>query len=95
MQMARITAEIRELALGVYASESLGEKWRSGAYFSALQQSDLIDLKIEHVSLDSTIVKVHPDGTGALKKTVFNLSVNREAVGPPKFTWWRLMREQP
>lgn len=63
--------------------------------FSALQQSDLIDLKIEHVSLDSTIVKVHPDGTGALKKTVFNLSVNREAVGPPKFTWWRLMREQP
>lgn len=63
--------------------------------FAALQQSDLIDLRIEHVSLDSTIVKVHPDGTGALKKTVFNLSVDHAAVGPPKFTWWRLMREQP
>jgi transposase len=62
--------------------------------FVALQNSDVINLKIEHASLDSTIVKVHPDGTGALKKTVFNLSVNREGAGPPKFIWWRPMIEQ-
>ena len=32
------------------------------------QHQQLIRVKIEAVSLDSTIVKVHPDGTGALKK---------------------------
>src|SRR5579864_6899071 len=36
--------------------------------FETLQQEQLIRIKIEAVSLDSTIVKVHPDGTGALKK---------------------------
>jgi hypothetical protein len=37
--------------------------------FAELQREQLIRIKIEAVSLDSTIVKVHPDGTGALKKT--------------------------
>jgi transposase len=36
--------------------------------FAELQREQLIRIKIEAVSLDSTIVKVHPDGTGALKK---------------------------
>jgi len=36
--------------------------------FTALQQEQIIQIKIEALSLDSTIVKVHPDGTGALKK---------------------------
>jgi transposase len=36
--------------------------------FAPLQQSQIIRVKIEAVALDSTIVKVHPDGTGALKK---------------------------
>ena len=63
--------------------------------FAALQSSNMISMEVEHVSLDSTIVKVHPDGTGALKKTVFSLSVNRAEAGPPKFIWWRQMHEQP
>jgi transposase len=33
--------------------------------FEQLQKEPLIRSKIEAVSLDSTIVKVHPDGTGA------------------------------
>jgi transposase len=37
--------------------------------FERLQKEQLIHLKIEAISLDSTIVKVHPDGTGALKKS--------------------------
>src|SRR5215475_9628870 len=37
--------------------------------FERLQQAQMVRIKIEAVSLDSTIVKVHPDGTGALKKT--------------------------
>jgi len=36
--------------------------------FSALQENDVINIQVDHVSLDSTAVKVHPDGTGALKK---------------------------
>ena len=40
------------------------------AVFEKLQREQLIRIKIEAISMDSTIVKVHPDGTGALKKTV-------------------------
>lgn len=53
--------------------------------FERLQQVQLIQLRIEAVSLDSTIVKVHPDGTGALKKTAPSPSANPAADGPPKF----------
>ncbi|ACO77211.1 transposase [Azotobacter vinelandii CA] len=42
---------------------------------------------MESVSLDSTIVKVHPDGTGARKKTGPNPSGAPEGAGPPKFIW--------
>jgi hypothetical protein len=35
--------------------------------FERLQRSQIVRIRIEAVSLDSTIVKVHPDGTGALK----------------------------
>src|SRR3981081_460767 len=37
--------------------------------FTELQRAQIVRVRIEAVSLDSTIVKVHPDGTGALKKT--------------------------
>lgn len=37
--------------------------------FSELQANDIMNIQVEHVSVDSTAVKVHPDGTGALKKT--------------------------
>ncbi|MGH9567107.1 MAG: IS5 family transposase [Candidatus Angelobacter sp.] len=36
--------------------------------FERLQQAQIIRIRIEAVSLDSTIVKVHPDGCGAFKK---------------------------
>lgn len=55
--------------------------------FEQLQQQQLILIKIESVSLDSTLVKVHPDGTGALKKTACKLSAKVAADGPPKFIW--------
>ena len=38
--------------------------------FEKLQQRQILKIKLEVLSLDSTSVKVHPDGTGALKKTV-------------------------
>jgi transposase len=55
--------------------------------FEKLQEEQLIRVKIESVSLDSTIVKVHPDGTGALKKTDHKPSAKAAADGAPKFIW--------
>lgn len=62
--------------------------------FTGLQQHQLVRIKIEAVSLDSTLIKVHPDGTGALKKTVRNPSVDPGVDGPPKFIWLPRMLER-
>jgi len=47
-------------------------RWsKSGAMdrvFEKLQLEQIVRIRIEALSLDSTSVKVHPDGTGALKK---------------------------
>ena len=61
--------------------------------FAALQEQQIIRIKIEAMSIDSTIVKVHPDGTGALKKTAPRPSENRAEAGPPKFIWLPQMLE--
>ena len=63
--------------------------------FEHLQREQIVRIKLEAVSMDSTIVKVHPDGTGALKKTVPNPSGDREADGPPRFIWLPRMLEPP
>jgi transposase len=63
--------------------------------FERLQKEQIIRIKIEAVKMDSTIVKVHPDGTGALKKTDLKPSENPAADGPPRFIWLPRMRERP
>jgi transposase len=73
-------------------------RWsRSGVLdrlFERLQQSQIVRIKVEAVSLDSTIVKVHPDGTGALKKTVHRPSESPAEVGQPRFIWLPRMLER-
>ena len=63
--------------------------------FARLQQEQIIQLRIEAVSLDSTTDKVHPDGTGALKKTARKPSANPMAAGPPRFIWLPQMLDAP
>jgi transposase len=63
--------------------------------FARLQQEQIIRVRIEAVALDSTTVKVHPDGTGALKKTVLKPSARAGAAGAPRFIWLPRMLEQP
>ena len=63
--------------------------------FEHLQREQIVRIKLEAVSMDSTIVKVHPDGTGALKKTVPNPSADPAAAGPPRFIWLPRMLELP
>src|ERR1035437_515555 len=53
--------------------------------FEKLQTEQIVRIKIEAFSLDSTSVKVHPDGTGALKKTDHKPSANLAADGTPRF----------
>jgi transposase len=63
--------------------------------FAQLQHQQLIRIRIEAVSLDSTIIKVHPDGTGALKKTDPKPSANPAAGGAPKFIWLPRVPDAP
>lgn len=63
--------------------------------FEYLQRAQLVRIKLEAVSLDSTTVKVHPDGAGALKKTALRPLANPGAVGRPKFIWLPRMTGRP
>ena len=63
--------------------------------FAQLQRLQIIRIKLEAVALDSTIVKVHPDGTGALKKTVRKPLAAPAAAGPPRFIWLPRVLERP
>jgi transposase len=55
--------------------------------FTRLQQEGVVEVSMKVLSLDSTTVKVHPDGTGALKKTGRRPSGKAVAGGPPRFIW--------
>jgi len=55
--------------------------------FAALQEEEIIRIKVESLCVDSTIVQVHPDGTGAEKKTDRSPSDAPEGGGAPKFIW--------
>ena len=63
--------------------------------FARLQQEQILAIRFEVVSLDSTTVKVHPDGTGALKKAARRPSVAPAAVAPPRFIWLPRMLGAP
>jgi transposase len=62
--------------------------------FEKLQREQIVRIRIEALSLDSTSIKVHPDGTGALKKTGRKPSENPAADGTPKFIWLPRMLER-
>jgi transposase len=74
-------------------------RWqRSGVLrrvFAALQEQQLLAVRLEVLGLDSTSVKVHPDGSGALKKTVPRRGGARGADVPPRFIWLPQMSARP
>jgi transposase len=63
--------------------------------FEQLQMEQIVRIRIEAFSIDSTSVKVHPDGTGALKKTDRRPLENRAAGGTQRFIWLPRMTAQP
>lgn len=52
--------------------------------FDALQEHHMIRVSVDCPGLDSTSIKVHPDGTGAPRKTDRKPLVNPAAVGTQK-----------
>lgn len=66
-------------------------RWSKGGIldrvFTRLQTERLMEVKIQAVSLDSTTAKVHPDGTGAPKKTDRNAPAFPEEDGGQRFIW--------
>ncbi len=63
--------------------------------FEQLQRAQVVQIKTESVCLDSTSVKVHPDGNGARKKTVRRLSASPAVAGTPRSTSSRPTRARP
>jgi len=63
--------------------------------FEKLQLEQIVRISIAAFSLDSTSVKVHPDGTGALKKTDPRRLENPAVDGTPRFIWLPRMLERP
>ena len=63
--------------------------------FEKLQLEQIVRVKIEAFSLDSTSVKVHPDGTGALKKNGPQAIGNPAVDGTPRFIWLPRMLGRP
>jgi transposase len=55
--------------------------------FEALQKEGIIGIKMEYLCLDSTTVKVHPNGTGALKKTETRVLADQKGDSQLKFIW--------
>ena len=62
--------------------------------FEQLQRERVVRVKVEAFGLDSTSVKVHPDGTGARKKTGRNPSASPGEDGTPRFIWLPRMLER-
>jgi transposase len=63
--------------------------------FARLQQAQILAIRIEQVCLDSTTIKVHPDGTGAPKKTARKPSDVPGEAAQPKFIWLPRMLGAP
>lgn len=60
--------------------------------FERLQRDGMMSVLVTVMSVDSTSIRVHPDGAGALKKTARNPSGAPVADSPPSFIWLPLMR---
>ena len=62
--------------------------------FAALQKEGIISIDMKVVCIDSTSVKVHPDGSGALKKVESKALGVLKEDSPLKFIWCPLLQKQ-
>lgn len=62
--------------------------------FEHLQRERIVEVTLDVVSIDTTAVKVHPDGTGAEEETARKPSASPGEDGPPRFIWLPRMLER-
>jgi hypothetical protein len=62
--------------------------------FEKLETEQIVRIKIEAFSFDSTSIKVHPDGTGALKKNGHKPLASPAVDEIPRFIWLPRMLER-
>ena len=91
--MARAAEAVWQLAHDLHADESLGEGGVLDRVFEQLQHQQRFASRSKP-SPRQHLVKVHPDGTGALKKTDRKRSASPAADGPPRFIWLPRMLER-
>ena len=76
-----------------------GSRWAKNgtlqSVFVALQKEQVIKIRIERVSLDSSMIKVRPDAHGAEKKTENRASEKQWEAGILSFMWVPLMTDSP
>ena len=86
--MARTARSFRPLAHVYTRLNRWSKKGVIERVCTRLQEERILCIKVEVVSLDGTSIKVHPDGTGARKKTGRKPLASRAAAGTPRFIWW-------
>lgn len=88
MQMEGLAQRIWELARDLCPSEPLGEERRAARGVCAFAADGNHPNPSECCEPGFHLYyKVHPDGTGALKKTALNPSGRHGADGKPSFIW--------
>jgi lactam utilization protein B len=70
-------------------------RWAEEGVLEELQKKQIVSIQLDAVSIDSTSIKVHPDGTGALKRADRNRSESPKVDGRQKFTLLRQVRIWP
>ena len=68
-----------------------GKKGVLDRVFENLQREKILRVKLKVLSIDSTVVKVHPDGTRALKKPPVHRQVSRgldQQNSSGRLGWW-------
>ena len=83
--MERTSKQVRQLAQHLTRMSRWSENGVLDRISARLRQEQMTCLNADAFSLDSGVMKVHPDGTGALKKMARSLSANPAADGQQNF----------
>jgi transposase len=74
-------------------------RWAKGGVieriFETMQRERILVIDVDFIALDSTSAKVHPDGTGAVKKTAGSPLASHAGDGLQRFIWLPLMIDRP
>ena len=73
-------------------------RWCDGGVWEGMHQHFVDDPDMEHLIIDSTIVRAHHSAAGAPKKTVdrhLKPLVEAEGVSPQRFTWLSMVSAIP